>query len=104
MKICYHGTNKTNADRILKEGFKPYTYFSRHLESALCYGGEWVFEVCFDETKVPDNWQFIIKTQRGPENIVGLKHYKNIELIKENKELRNKIFEYQLSRIEKEKK
>ncbi len=45
--ICYHGTNWRSAQAILREGFKPGTYFAFHLEDAVGYGGPYVFEVGF---------------------------------------------------------
>lgn len=42
----YHGTTKENHDKILRSGcFQAGTYFAKHLEDALGYGGLHVFEV-----------------------------------------------------------
>jgi len=49
-RICFHGTKRQNAYKILKTGFKKWTYFAKHLEDALGYGGKYVFEIYF-ETK-----------------------------------------------------
>jgi len=56
--ICYHGTNKKAAEFILNEGFKPDTWFARHLEDAISYGGNHIFEVMFKVKGLPPNWQF----------------------------------------------
>ncbi len=56
--ICYHGTNEKAAQLILKEGFKPDTWFARHLEDAVGYGGSHIFEVRFNVNGLPSNWQF----------------------------------------------
>jgi hypothetical protein len=49
--ICFHGTNEANAKSILKRGFLPDTYFAAHLEDALEFGGNHVFEVAFQVPK-----------------------------------------------------
>ena len=46
--IWYHGTTKENSESILREGFRLSTYFARGLDSALCYGGPYVFGVWFE--------------------------------------------------------
>ena len=55
-RIVFHGVNNLKiAKKILKEGFKPHTYFALHLEDALEFGGEYIFYVvlkCENE-----NWQ-----------------------------------------------
>lgn len=56
MKIWFHGTNKANAESILKEGFRPDTWFAAHLEDALAFGGNYVFEVAL-EAKEEVGWQ-----------------------------------------------
>ncbi len=64
MRICFHGTTKENADNILKSGFNVDTYFAKHLEDAIGFGGEYVFYVRFDENRFnfdimkEDWWQF----------------------------------------------
>jgi len=93
--ICYHGTNKKNANKILKEGFKKGTYFAKHLEDALGFGGKWIFEVRFF-VPLPKNWQFIITFPYKKENIVRLKHYHQIEMIFENDKLNDEIFKSNL--------
>lgn len=55
MKIWFHGTNKANAESILKEGFRPDTWFAAHLEDALAFGGNHVFEVAL-EAKEEAGW------------------------------------------------
>ena len=57
MIICFHGTNKRTVKRILREGFRKGTYFARHLEDALEFGGPFVFSVRFEEDGfVGTNW------------------------------------------------
>lgn len=79
MLYCFHGTNKKNADKILVEGFNPKTYFARHLEDALEFGGNYVFLVEFDEKKfkngAPNDWQFWIEERVMPDKIHRLTKY-----------------------------
>ena len=56
--ICYHGTDRKAAKAILREGFKPDTWFAQHLEDAVGYGGVHIFEVVFDVNGLPSDWQF----------------------------------------------
>lgn len=87
--ICYHGTNITKARKILKEGFRPRTYFAAHLEDALGYGGNHVFEVAFED--VPDNWQFTVPYRVSRNDILGYTAY-TLRKKFDNKALRKKIF------------
>lgn len=90
MIICYHGTNEENAKSILQQGFRPYTFFARHMEDAIAFGGEHVFEIAMHE--VPDGWQFMFNTWIDSNQIVSYNIYRKTQ-ITENKELRNKVFE-----------
>jgi hypothetical protein len=53
----YHGTTEQIAKVILEKGFRPATYFGKHMEDALNFGGAFVFEVFF-ETDPSANWQW----------------------------------------------
>lgn len=98
--ICYHGTNKENMESIRENGFNPWTYFGKHLEEAVWYGGEYIFEVLFSEDdhhlpdfwKDPDKWQFICHERVLPDKIVGIHHILRKELYN-NSELRKQIEE-----------
>ena len=58
LEVLYHGTKfKKNADRILKEGFKEWSYFATDLNTAIGQGGKYVFEVAFLKSDLPDYWQ-----------------------------------------------
>ena len=93
LKICYHGTKKENVEQILKTGFRPNTYFALHLEDALEYGGEHIFEVCFQRDVVlNDNWQFVNVKTILPDKIVRYRVI-NDKIKLENKKLSKKIFE-----------
>lgn len=94
--ICYHGTSQASAREILKSGFRPGTYFARHLEDALGFGGNFVFEAAFEEEKLPENWQFILSNWLSPKLIVSLVRYGAKKSIFSNEKLRNKIFKSNL--------
>lgn len=95
--ICFHGTSKRNAHQILETGFRPGTFFAKHLEDALEFGGAYVFSVCFDEKRVPplppSRWQFIARVRIPPDSIVRLRHYGKIENLFENSDLGDLVFE-----------
>lgn len=57
MSLWYHGTNKDAAEIILKEGFQPYTYFGKHMEDALNYGGDYIFTIFFENDPI-DYWEY----------------------------------------------
>lgn len=89
--FVYHGTNKQNALSIIKTGFAPGTYFSRHLEDSLAFGGSWVFMV--EWVDPPDNWQFLNKKRIPPERINRLTQYRPIVRISSSlKRPKNKYF------------
>jgi hypothetical protein len=43
--VWFHGTSPENADLISKEGFSEGTWFSKHMEDAIAFGGPCVFWV-----------------------------------------------------------
>lgn len=79
--FCYHGTNQENAQSILKQGFRPETWFAYKLENAIVFGGNHVFEVEFDLDEFnnidddPDPWQFFLTEWVKPDKIVDYKIY-----------------------------
>ena len=93
MKICYHGTNKRNAQKILKEGFRRGTYFAQHLEDALAYGGFHLFRVVFEDEIVLQGWQFKNKRIMGSDKIVSYEKYIRPKRLYFNKRLRQEVFE-----------
>ncbi len=96
MKICYHGTNEENAQSILKEGFRPETWFAHNLQDAIGYGGNHVFEVAFDSTKFNNSeagdWQFFLLEWIKPDKIIRHTIYDATPVF-DNQELRRRIFE-----------
>ena len=80
--IAYHGTNRKNAASIKREGFKRKTYFARHMEDALEFGGKHIFAVKFSDDPVQwkgglDGWQFWISMPIAPTAIVNLHVVRN---------------------------
>jgi len=99
--ICFHGTDSANVPHIRREGFREGTFFAKHLEDALEFGGRWVFQVCFDEEKLPPGcWQFRITESRSQTQIVRLIHYREIEQVFENSDLREVIAESQIEALD----
>ena len=91
LTICYHGTTEKNASLIEKVGFIAWTYFAKHLEDAVEFGGNHIFEVMFKKSEIPDNWQFRLPKHIPSKNIV--RHYEfNKTVINDNTSLRKKIF------------
>ncbi len=74
MTRLYHGTNKENAESILKEGFQPYTYFAQNMADSVYMGGPYVFSVFFDQEFHPDAWQPRFDRVIPPEDIIDLVH------------------------------
>jgi len=90
--IVYHGTDATNARRILKNGFNAGTYFAIHLEDALGYGGAWVFEVVVPRHLITKgSWQFTLSNGVLPEFIVRLTRYKPAGVKYDNMVLRHLV-------------
>lgn len=81
-ETCYHATKtKAIADKILKEGFKPWTYFAKNLQGSI-WMGEWVFAVMFHVKEMEDfwqepwAWQFMCRNWIPPDRIMALHHIK----------------------------
>lgn len=81
--FCWHGTDEHAASLIIKEGFLPNTYFAKHLENALEFGGPYVFLVKFDQDNFygPKDWQFRNTEIVSPDKIVRLTHYEERAII-----------------------
>ncbi len=96
MKICYHGTtDEAHAESILTEGFLVGTYFARHLEDALGFGGPHVFGVVF--AAPPEGWQFTCPVQIDKKCIVSYRIY-DVRSVFENEELRKTVFDFAMER------
>ena len=90
-KIVYHGTNKENADKILKTGFKAETYFATNLADALEFGGEYIFSVILLLEENDTNWQPRCKTTLSKNRITRLIKV-NPKMIYENDKVRQQYF------------
>jgi len=91
-KIWYHGTDVEAAEKIGKIGFKSGTWFAEHLEDALAFGGDTVFEVALDHTPVKDgNWQMCIAEPIPFDAVVSITRY-NPDRTFENENLREATF------------
>ena len=88
--ICYHGTDEKASEFILKEGFKPDTWFARHLEDAIGFGGSHIFEVMFNVDGLPSSWQFHYLARVSADRIVAY-HIVQKRTIFSNEKLREEI-------------
>ncbi len=91
LRIWFHGTTRENAEQIQEEGFKIGTYFAKHLEDAIGYGGQHVLWVAIDFRSSPLKWQVINSNVISPDRIVRYEAYK-IKCLFKNKALRKKVF------------
>ena len=92
-RICYHGTDEATAEVIMESGFLPMTYFALHLEDALGFGGEHIFEVAFPHnTFARDGWQFTIPDHLSADRIVAVYRLEKT-MIAVDDDLRQSIFE-----------
>lgn len=71
--IWWHGTDKETSKRHLKDGFPEGTFFAKHLEDALCYGGEYIFWVFFEKTPT-EYWEYVCDEIIPPDKIQMLIH------------------------------
>lgn len=94
LRIWFHGTDKETAEKIARDGFTAATTFSPHLEDALAFGGNYVFEVGLDlaEPKsVPSEiWQVVISRALPVSHIIALHRY-DITRMHENSALRSEV-------------
>jgi hypothetical protein len=75
LEVLYHGTSKENAEIILKEGFKPMSFFATDLGTAIGQGGEYVFEVPFVKCELPQYWQVKVMNAIPPNRIMNVNRY-----------------------------
>ena len=86
---AYHGTNRANALKIIKEGICVGTHFAHHLEDALEFGGSWVFRIKWEDKS--DNWQFLNMEHILPERIERLTQYQPVVRIGTQPHLTRKL-------------
>ncbi len=93
---AYHGTNKTNARKIIEQGFTVGTHFAHHLEEALELGGSWVFRIKMEDK--PINWQWLNKEHIPTERIDRLTHFRPVVHIGTQPHLTRKVDDAEESR------
>jgi len=93
MKIWFHGTDPESAEQISRNGFQPGTWFAEHLEDALEFGGDVVFEVALEYRPVNDgNWQMCIVDAIPFDAIVSITCY-HADKTLENEKLRKAVLD-----------
>ena len=100
-RIVYHGTTRANATKIRRGGFKKGTWFAEHLECAVGYGGEYVFEIALPDSSIPKWRQFQSQDVIPTTSIVGLTRYK-IDKKYGDDVLRARVFKSNCSEYDKE--
>lgn len=92
VRIWFHGTDRQAAQAISEQGFRADTWLAEHLEDAVEFGGEYVFEVALSHEPVEaGNWQMLVGDAVPASSIVRLTHYKPIILI-DHPDRRNDVF------------
>ena len=81
--VYYHGTNKENAELILKQGFREWTHFTWDLHSALVMGGMYIFGIYFPDLDITQNWQWRNPERIPPHQILYLRKF-SIDCIYDN--------------------
>ena len=86
-KIYWHGTpSKKNVESILKNGFKPGTWFAKHLEDAIEFGGKYIFTVTVEwQGENAHDWQICSANKITPDHILRVEKIESVVLY-ENKE------------------
>lgn len=90
--ICYHGTKVNKCVSILRDGFRPGSYFALHLEDALEFGGSVVFRVIFDDAAHRNDWQFFIYETVPPDRIIAITEYV-VHKVYGNPKLQEQVFQ-----------
>lgn len=73
--VWFHGTDtKKKYLSILKSGFKPYTYFTPYLDTAIGYGGKYVFAIYFEKNPTK-YWEWRNTEIIPPDRILHVKEY-----------------------------
>ena len=69
-KIWFHGTSHKNAESIKREGFRVGSWFARHMEDAVEFGGPVVFAVKVTFGRTPMRWQACCSNPLPPSIII----------------------------------
>jgi hypothetical protein len=84
--FMYHGTTKEATLSILQNGFRPNSYFTIYMDSALVMGGLYLFKIWFHKNEHPNrgkNWQYVSPIAVPKERIVWLRNFSQ-EIIYKN--------------------
>jgi len=93
LTMVYHGTSAENATEIMQRGFNIGTYFALHLEDALGFGGNHIFEVVFPWKEIKRvYWQFTLSECIPADRIVRYDVYQDKEVKFRNERLGDKVF------------
>ena len=84
LEIWYHGTTKKHMKEILKHGFRPDTFFAKHISTAINFGGDYVFAVMFPE-KMCEYWEYVCSEAIDESQIVNIIKYKRKLLFRNRK-------------------
>jgi len=96
--MLYHGTNSYEIyEKIKKDGFKPGTYFTPFLDTAICYGGQYVFAVDLESDY--NIWEVIINDQVSPDKILYIQKY-DVKLLHHNRELSEKRHKERIEEVD----
>jgi len=94
-KKYYHGTDKKTADLIMKNGFKRGSFFATHMEDAVGYGGNYVFEVSIRLPYDHTYWEYVTPVKIPARQIMRLFRFNTTEIYK-NEKLGNRMFKFNL--------
>jgi len=72
----YHGTDKAGYLGIMDSGFRPMTYFTPDLGSAISMGGAYVLAIDVPESDVGDSWQVRLKEPISPGRILFAQRFR----------------------------
>jgi hypothetical protein len=64
--VWFHGTSAENVEIIHREGFREGTWFARHMEDAVAFGGNHVFSVQVAFNVEVDRWQVCCSNALAP--------------------------------------
>ncbi len=81
----YHGTDEAGYRGIMDSGFKPGTYFTPYLDTAISMGGAYVLVISIPESDVRDRWQVFTGERIPTERILYVQRF-SLELLHLNRD------------------
>jgi len=91
--VYFHGTKRENVEGIQLEGFAEGTYFARHMEDAVKFGGPCVFVVNVHfESPSLDGWQVVCANAIPVKAIIDLWYVSAQDFEAENSKLKVRTF------------